>query len=443
VLSDGKPWLITAAHLLGQCEAQPPCQVCDPPNACTPGPPAAKLNQCPHYEGQLLGQPPSTGTILPVGRASRWTQTAPNSYASDSAAAFMDNNSIEGDGSLSADRRLERYPYTFTGYESAPMKNDPVTIVGAASDIVSGTNVYVYSATVATVTEYGENAVSPPACLGANDANYATNQFAIHGVTQSGDSGATILDSQGRVIGLGTGGNSTYTYATVASKIRSVQGFDAWYGTQTINDNTLGVFDPATAQWYADNGKWDGCTSGVPTTTQDQCFGVFGVAGDIPVTGDWDWNGSITRGVYHRGSNPEYFQLTNGSVGGVVNITVNTGPPSFGYQPVAGDWSGGTRGGTKVGVFRATTGDWYLDNGSNFAEGCNPGPDTCFNTADPVNPQNPSSELYTRAGDIPIAGDWNGNGLVGVGVYRPSTGNFYFKNYLTTGPMNTKSYMVG
>jgi len=277
VLSDGKPWLITVAHLLGKCDTQPPCQVCDPPNACTPGPPAAKLNQCPHYQGQLVGQPPTSSNILAVGQFSRWTQTAPNSYASDSAAAFMDNNQTEGDGSLSADRRLERYVYTYKGYESSPMQNDLVTIVGAQSDVISGTNVYVYSANVTTVTEYGApGAVSPPSCLGENEANFATNQFAIHGGTQRGDSGGIVLDSQGRVIGLITAvtANGVYSYATVSSKVRSIQGFDAWYGAYTINDNTFGVFDPSNGQWYLDNGngKWDGCTSGVPTTTQDQCL---------------------------------------------------------------------------------------------------------------------------------------------------------------------------
>lgn len=36
-------------------------------------------------------------------------------------------------------------------------------------------------------------------------------------------------------------------------------------------------------------------------------------------------------------------------------------------------------------------------------------------------------------GDLPMAGDWNGDGRFGVGVYRPSNGILYLKNSLTTG----------
>jgi hypothetical protein len=37
------------------------------------------------------------------------------------------------------------------------------------------------------------------------------------------------------------------------------------------------------------------------------------------------------------------------------------------------------------------------------------------------------------AGDTPIAGDWDGDGIDGVGVFRPSNGLIYLKNNLTTG----------
>ncbi|MEP7286067.1 MAG: SBBP repeat-containing protein [Chloroflexota bacterium] len=37
------------------------------------------------------------------------------------------------------------------------------------------------------------------------------------------------------------------------------------------------------------------------------------------------------------------------------------------------------------------------------------------------------------SGDVPMAGDWDGNGKDGVGVFRPSNGLIYLKNGLTTG----------
>ncbi len=41
------------------------------------------------------------------------------------------------------------------------------------------------------------------------------------------------------------------------------------------------------------------------------------------------------------------------------------------------------------------------------------------------------------ATDIPIAGDWTGKGYASVGLYRPSTRQFMLKNLNTTGPANT------
>ena len=41
---------------------------------------------------------------------------------------------------------------------------------------------------------------------------------------------------------------------------------------------------------------------------------------------------------------------------------------------------------------------------------------------------------FGAPGDQPIAGDWNGDGIVTIGVYRPSQGVFFLRNSNTTGP---------
>ncbi|OYT70380.1 MAG: hypothetical protein CFK52_11235 [Chloracidobacterium sp. CP2_5A] len=43
------------------------------------------------------------------------------------------------------------------------------------------------------------------------------------------------------------------------------------------------------------------------------------------------------------------------------------------------------------------------------------------------------SFAFGGAGDIPIAGDWDGNGTVTVGVYRPSAQTFFLRNALASG----------
>jgi PKD repeat protein len=65
---------------------------------------------------------------------------------------------------------------------------------------------------------------------------------------------------------------------------------------------------------------------------------------------------------------------------------------------------------SKVGVFRPSTHRFYLKNGS-------------VNTT--VN--------YGSTTDIPLTGDWNGDGRWDIGVFRPSTHRFYLKN----GSVNT------
>ena len=105
-----------------------------------------------------------------------------------------------------------------------------------------------------------------------------------------------------------------------------------WNNTGTIK---IGVFRPSTGMWYLDSdgsGGWSGCGP-------DSCIGPFGMAGDYPVVGDWN----------------------------------NTGT-------------------TKMGVFRPSTGMWYLDSDGNGGwSGC--GPDGCFGQ-------------FGMAGDLPVVGHW-------------------------------------
>ena len=62
------------------------------------------------------------------------------------------------------------------------------------------------------------------------------------------------------------------------------------------------------------------------------------------------------------------------------------------------------------------------------------------NTAGPAN----DTVTLGMPGDVPIAGDWNGDGVTTVGVYRPSTNTFLLSNSNTSGSANlTVPYAVG
>lgn len=127
--------------------------------------------------------------------------------------------------------------------------------------------------------------------------------------TQGGDSGAPVFELNSRdflgmlnseVIVFDANGNikEIVAFGTNAATIQARLGFDAWYGTQTVQDQTIGVFNPSTAQWKIDNGngRMDSCNalpscshSGQLSTCFDGCF-QYGTPGNvnIPLTGDWD-----------------------------------------------------------------------------------------------------------------------------------------------------------
>lgn len=123
--------------------------------------------------------------------------------------------------------------------------------------------------------------------------------------------------------------NSTTLYAgTWGSGV-----FRSVIGTSVIG-TSVGVFRPTDATFYLDanrSGKWDGCGT-------DACI---------------SWGGDPTD------------------------------------QPKVGDWNGS--GTTKIGVYRGSTGTWYLDtNGNGAWNGC--AIDSCLK--------------FGTSGDVPIVGKW-------------------------------------
>ncbi|MCC7221015.1 MAG: hypothetical protein IT490_09855, partial [Candidatus Contendobacter sp.] len=156
---------------------------------------------------------------------------------------------------------------------------------------------------------------------------------------------------------------------------------------QTIGA-AVGVFRAGT--WFLDangNGAWDGCQQ---DGGLDLClFGSFGIAGDLPVAGDWNGDGKAKVGVFRNGT--WYLDYNgNGAWDGCGIDRCYYG--SFGQAgdlPAAGDWNGD--GKAKVGVFR--NGTWYLDyNGNGAWDGC--GIDRCYYGS------------FGIKGDLPVAGRW-------------------------------------
>lgn len=122
------------------------------------------------------------------------------------------------------------------------------------------------------------------------------------------------------------------------------------------------------------------------------------VPGDVPVVGDWNGSGTTKVGVYRSDSGFWILDYNGNGVfdGPTIDRVYHFGQP--GDIPITGDWNGS--GKTSIGVFRQGT--WILDyNGNGYED--YPG-DASFE--------------FGRAGDTPVAGDWNGSGTTKVGAYR-------------------------
>ena len=169
-----------------------------------------------------------------------------------------------------------------------------------------------------------------------------------------------------------------------------------WDGNGTT---TIGSYNPSTSQWFLRNSNSAGSSIGGFT---------FGSPGDIPVVGDWDGNGTTTIGVYRPSTGYWYLRNTNsaGSSIGGFKYTVT------GASPVTGDWDGNKT--TTIGLFNPSTATWYLRNTNTSAT-----PAGGF--------------VFGSAGDKPVTGNWDGSGGDTIGVYRPSTSSWYLRNANSAG----------
>ena len=171
-----------------------------------------------------------------------------------------------------------------------------------------------------------------------------------------------------------------------------LDGFVAKFST-TLND-TIGVFSPSRNAFLLRNSNSAGPADlNIP----------FGIAGDLAITGDWDGNGIDDVGVFRPSTKQFILRLQNGTTITLNNFGLN------GDLPVAGDWN--ADGIDTIGIFRPSTGEWILTNGPNT------------NNTSP--PENIRVVLFGESGDIPIIGDWNGDGFDTPGSLRPSGNNLF------------------
>jgi hypothetical protein len=249
---------------------------------------------------------------------------------------------------------------------------------------------------------------------------------------------------------------------------------------QNIGDNAVFGFGPAGTNWIPIAGDWDGDgfdsvglydpNSGYWYLKNSNSAGAADItflyqpvvsSEAIPVVGDWDGNGTDGVALYDRKTGTWY--LKNSLQAGSPDITYTYGPgqpitltpdPCFltippndqkqDWLPIAGHWNIGSV--DSPGLYVRRLGEWFLRGDNNPS---NPGSAYVFyfgpgapNSLPPC-----STDINSPGEDWrPVAGDWDGDGIVTPGAMVRKFGLWYLRG--TNDPNNpgtgfTYTYGVG
>lgn len=156
----------------------------------------------------------------------------------------------------------------------------------------------------------------------------------------------------------------------------------------------IGVYRPGTTEFFGRSSR-----PGFKDDPYDGFRFAYGDRGDVPVVGDWDGNGSQTQGVFRKGA----WFLTNTLGNPHGDYAVSYG--QAGDRPLVGDWDGD--GIQTIGVHRRNL---FLLSNSNSS------PATTY------------AFTHGDDGDVAVVGDWDGDGVDTVGTYRSGSWNLRNSN---------------
>lgn len=162
-----------------------------------------------------------------------------------------------------------------------------------------------------------------------------------------------------------------------------------------------GLVDPVTGVW---------CLRG--DAGEMRSF-YYGNPGDYPFLGDWDCDGVDTPGLYRQSDG--YVYLRNANSEGIADIRFFFGDPQD--VPLAGDFDGD--GCDTVSIWRPSEARVYVINELGSGDQGLGAADYAF--------------YYGTHGDLPIVGDFDGDGVDTIALFRRSDATVYLRNSNSAG----------
>ncbi len=163
-------------------------------------------------------------------------------------------------------------------------------------------------------------------------------------------------------------------------------------GASAVSANAdVTVFRPGNNIWY--------------TTSMDDAGGYsatkWGVEGDLPVPADYDGDGIMDIAVWRPSSGMWYINLSSDGSVKYISWGMTTQHPTGGLPdvPVTGDYDGD--GSADVAVWRPDTGVWYM-----------------LFSSEAFSPLKPGVFTWGQLGDIPVQADYDGDGRDDHAVFR-------------------------
>jgi hypothetical protein len=242
-------------------------------------------------------------------------------------------------------------------------------------------------------TGTGKGTVNAPGIDCGKDCSEIVNSGTQLALTPKAASGSSFAGWTGT----GCGSLVTVTADTICTAI--------FHSGLAFSDR-VGLYRPSTGEWFLDlsgNAGWDGCET-------DLCVPSFGAPAALPLVGEWDATGLSQLGLYVPETAQWYLDKNTNEIWEGCDIDLCGGPVGQQGLPVIGKWLSG--GHDRLGIFRPDSGYWYLDESSDGSLGsCRR--DQCAYLS-----------VYMN-GDLPVVGDWNGDGTTKLGLFRPNTGQWF------------------